>query len=621
MELITSGSRTPATYRHGRLITTVAALSASLVLLSACGGGGGDGGESQQLQQAQQSLNPDPVAGDTVPEAFTFAPVQDWPWGAVAESGEVTIRGINAATPIYVSGGSYSINGAAFTSAIGTISEGQRVRLRVQADIDPGATAEAMIDIGGVTATFTVKTTMAALAANKFVHSNAEFLSVIENLQKGDVVDIYHKSSPYPAVVIEAKGTADQPIILRGIANSNGIRPTIKGEVNPGNTTVMIHEDSRHLVIDNLQITNDTDRAVGSCLLNVGHEVTLRRTRVFNCGNHGILGADYAGSLTLDRVEVSGAGCTGNMGCDGTNEKHPVYVATHPIKFPGAALRIQNSYFHDNNAGETIKSRAQRAEIRYNWIESVKRQFRPLGMYGYDRNLNGEHEADVDNPIHHDIVGNVILVSSDPGYKPTSMARFGGDSADKSSHGRTRFVNNTVLLSTDFTGTWGKPVIQLHFGIEGFSAFNNIFAVAAGNGVEPPLTALVKEENVIQWAGGRRKLTLTHNRIPKGSGVYRLGDGAPVPQEGLIMADFGSWVHSDLPWNVLANMSNFNPRLPDDSPLRARGTTFTQAPLFPQIGALRLPLREATQKQDPGKVPVIGAPRSDLAAPSLGAMN
>src|SRR5690606_17437736 len=91
------------------------------------------------------------------PDAFSFAPLTDVPTGAPVESA-VTVRGINAAAPISVAGGTYSINSGAFTSASGTVSSGQTVRLRVDASADFETTVEATLTIGGVSGVFSVTT-------------------------------------------------------------------------------------------------------------------------------------------------------------------------------------------------------------------------------------------------------------------------------------------------------------------------------------------------------------------------------------------------------------------------------------------------------------------------------
>jgi hypothetical protein len=70
----------------------------------------------------------------------------------------VTVQGINANTPISVSGGEYSINGGAFTSNSGTVTLDQVVTVRVVASAEIGGTVAATLTIGGLSSNFNVTT-------------------------------------------------------------------------------------------------------------------------------------------------------------------------------------------------------------------------------------------------------------------------------------------------------------------------------------------------------------------------------------------------------------------------------------------------------------------------------
>ncbi len=97
------------------------------------------------------------AASDTTPNSFSFNSPPAASPGAVVTSDPVTITGIDSATPVSVSGGLVSINGGAFVSS-GTISNGQTIVARVTASNTPGASISATVDVGGVTAQFTVVT-------------------------------------------------------------------------------------------------------------------------------------------------------------------------------------------------------------------------------------------------------------------------------------------------------------------------------------------------------------------------------------------------------------------------------------------------------------------------------
>ena len=95
---------------------------------------------------------------DTAPDSFNFSDQTDVEPSTPITSNAITVSGINAAAPISISGGSYSINGGAFTSTSGTVSNGQTVTVRVTSSSNFATTASATLTIGGVSDTFSVTT-------------------------------------------------------------------------------------------------------------------------------------------------------------------------------------------------------------------------------------------------------------------------------------------------------------------------------------------------------------------------------------------------------------------------------------------------------------------------------
>ena len=85
---------------------------------------------------------------------------------------------------------------------------------------------------------------------------------------------------------------------------------------------------------------------------------------VHDCPRQGILGADNdSGSLTLERVEVHH--------CGGGTQDHQIYMASDEVAHPGSVFRMQSCWIHDANGGNNVKSRAERNEIYFNWIEGA----------------------------------------------------------------------------------------------------------------------------------------------------------------------------------------------------------------------------------------------------------
>src|SRR5690606_38329100 len=140
--VMTIDQRPQSWIKHTLFIGIIAALTA-------CGGSGGGGGGP--------TPGPD-TPPDTTPNAFTIPAAVEVEPGKEVVSEAVTIRGINAPTPISISGGEYSINGRAYTSAASTITNNQSVTVKVLAPDAYNETAEATLTVGNVNAVFSIAT-------------------------------------------------------------------------------------------------------------------------------------------------------------------------------------------------------------------------------------------------------------------------------------------------------------------------------------------------------------------------------------------------------------------------------------------------------------------------------
>jgi len=134
--------------------------------LVACGGGGG-GGNSK-------------TPSDTTPTAFSFAASTNVDTGAAVVSPSITVSGINEPAMVTITGGEYSIGDGAFTASPGTVSSGQTIKLKVTASSATNTPVEAILSVGGVSATFRA-TTLVDVTPNAFTFTpatNAAFGSV-----------------------------------------------------------------------------------------------------------------------------------------------------------------------------------------------------------------------------------------------------------------------------------------------------------------------------------------------------------------------------------------------------------------------------------------------------------
>ncbi|MCD8498206.1 MAG: hypothetical protein LRZ85_09185 [Alphaproteobacteria bacterium] len=112
------------------------------------------------IGSASAEWNVTTEAADGAPDAFTFTDLTGQAFNTLLTSNTVTITGINAGTPVSVSGdGSpeISINGGVWVTS-GTIEDGQSLQIRLTSGNAYAVTRVATVDVGGITDGWSVKT-------------------------------------------------------------------------------------------------------------------------------------------------------------------------------------------------------------------------------------------------------------------------------------------------------------------------------------------------------------------------------------------------------------------------------------------------------------------------------
>ncbi|MBN8615002.1 MAG: hypothetical protein J0L92_30680 [Deltaproteobacteria bacterium] len=308
-------------------------------------------------------------------------------------------------------------------------------------------------------------------------------LDELPALEPGDLVLIEGSTDYDGGVVFDSDwdGTTAMPIVIRGLVADGGTRPRISGGMN----TIELQGD--HYVLENLDITGGSRR----CVFHHAHDITIRDSVVHDCPAQGILGADNdSGSLTLERVEVHHAG--------GGTFDHQIYMATDEVAYPGSVFRMIGCWVHDANGGNSVKSRAERNEIFFNWIEGG--YYHELELIGPDPSGGiDEDQAREDS----DVVGNVFVKRGM--NENFAVVRFGGDGTGQSL-GRYRFAFNTVIVAPGATAA----IFRLFSGLESVEMHSNVFAMRGGG--SPNLLREVEAE----WVRGRL-VAGTNNWVPTGS--------------------------------------------------------------------------------------------------------
>lgn len=98
------------------------------------------------------------IAGDSIPNDFAFTPKFDQPLSSLIASNKISVNGINIAVPISITGGSYRKNSGAWTSAPGTVVNGDVVQVRVMSSASQNTMTSTTLTIGGKSAAFEVTT-------------------------------------------------------------------------------------------------------------------------------------------------------------------------------------------------------------------------------------------------------------------------------------------------------------------------------------------------------------------------------------------------------------------------------------------------------------------------------
>ena len=273
-------------------------------------------------------------------------------------------------------------------------------------------------------------------------------------LLPGDVVEV-EGDHLYPGDLWlreEAAGDASAPVTFRGI-RKNGKRPALEGVGTEEWHDMVLFLAANHLVFEGFEIIGSDDPA-HTCIITQGHEIVVRDVYVHGCEGHGLLATDWGtGNLTIEYSDFTDNG-SGDY-------KHQVYVTTDQEMYPGSSVRIQFNYIHDPSGGLNIKSRAERTEIYFNWVEAGV--LNDIDLVGPDAAADGAREDS-------DVVGNVIVHTSE--YAALRIGHDGTNGTD----GRYRIAYNTIV----FDGSDGVG-IRPQINIESLEIYNNAFLVANGS--------------------------------------------------------------------------------------------------------------------------------------------
>jgi hypothetical protein len=284
----------------------------------------------------------------------------------------------------------------------------------------------------------------------------------LSNAKPGDVVEVQGAQTYTGTIHLREDygGTKEQPVTVRGIP-VDGKRPVLRG-AGPGEwDNMVLLLNANHFIMERFEVVGDGGDH-NYCIVHKADDVILRDFVIHDCLHQGgLVGNDFgSGSLTVEYSEFyhNGGGSKGGSAGD-----HQIYMATDEEMYPGSVFRFQFCYVHDGLGGNNVRSRAERNEIYYNWVE---------GAFYHELDLVGPIDKD-SLPFREDsdIVGNVLIKKN----SQWRIARVGGD-GDGNTAGRYRFANNTMIM-TDTSST----AVSLQQTVETLEMYNNvIYGTKAG---------------------------------------------------------------------------------------------------------------------------------------------
>lgn len=419
-------------------------------------------------------------------------------------------------------------------------------------------------------------------------------------LAPGDEVRIHWRPEPYREKwVIGRAGTAEAPIVVRGVPGPNGERPVISGDgaVTPapldftgeargvlkiGTSNVPANALPEHVVVEGLEIraghqaysftddrgaTRTYAKNAAALFVERARHLVIRDCVLTDSGN-GLFVAAYDGDTRDIRIE--GNHIHGN-GVVGSAFEHNAYTAAIGIVYEGNRFGPPR----EGSVGNALKDRSAGLVVRYNWIEGGNRQ---LDL------VEGDDTAAI--PAHASyartfVYGNVLIEPDGAGNG--QIVHYGGDNGTTSLYrkGVLHFFHNTVVSLRSGNTT----LVRLSTADETADVRNNVLFVA-----EPGWRLAI--------VNGEGTAVLRHNWTKPGWVASHAGAASVV--------DAGGQVASDDPGFADAGAQDY--RLLGGAAAVDAGTALHAEALPEHAVARRYAKHQAT------------LPRSDPGAPDLGAL-
>lgn len=126
-------------------------------------------------------------SGDAAPDAFTFPAASGVATGTVSTATAQTISGISVAAAVTVTNGEWSKNGGAWTTADGSVVNGDTVNVRQTAALTENTSVVTVLTVGGVSGYYSVTTDLFDTTPNAFTFGSQTGINPSTLTQSGQV--------------------------------------------------------------------------------------------------------------------------------------------------------------------------------------------------------------------------------------------------------------------------------------------------------------------------------------------------------------------------------------------------------------------------------------------------
>ena len=333
-----------------------------------------------------------------------------------------------------------------------------------------------------------------------------------ESLQPGDEVRVHWRPEPYREKwVICRRGTAAEPITVRGVRGPDGALPVIDGRdattrreldfwgedralIKVGGANTPEDTTPAHIIVEGLKVRSgrppftfsgrdgltpyrDNCAAVW---VEKGEHVTVRDCVLRDCAN-GLVTSHESRDVLVERCHVHGNGMEGSI------YQHNVYTESQGITFQFNQL----GPLRPGCPGNNLKDRSAGLVIRYNWIRGGNRL---LDL------VDSDHAGVRQHPSYREtfVYGNFLWEVDD--RLNNQVCHYGGDSGQLRRYrkGVLRFFHNTVVSARR-----GRTVLlRLSSEEESCDVRNCVFAPSPGR---------------LDLLSGAGKLTVTGSWLPAGT--------------------------------------------------------------------------------------------------------